>query len=226
VGNWSRPAGVMACSAVATAAGLLYLGFIPWSEPTRTAFLAVLFAASAATVLDPRQPTQKGETSMSLSFAADLIALLLFGHAAMVVVATVGAATRAFADVPRLPPPVRIALDIATALLAALAAGLTYSLLGGTTVPLRWPIQVLPLAAAVVVYCGVTRICADVLIPRATGATIAGRWRQTLLAGCPGHVVGAALTVWVAAVTGAKAFGSKYGWPSPCPPGIATVERI
>jgi diguanylate cyclase (GGDEF)-like protein/PAS domain S-box-containing protein len=198
VRHWYRPTAVMASSVAATAAGLFYLGFSPWSDSGRAEFLSLLFTVGIITVLEARQPSPRGDTTMSLPFLAEVIALLLFGPRAMLVVAVVIAAARAFADVPRLSSARRIVLDIIAAAVIAQAAGLTHSLLGGTTVPLTWPKQVLPLAATVLVYCTATRVFADLLVTQLTGGTIARLSPQTLFAGCPDHLVGAAVAVALA----------------------------
>jgi diguanylate cyclase (GGDEF)-like protein/PAS domain S-box-containing protein len=81
-----------------------------------------------------------------------------------------------------------------TVVAATQAAGLAHQALGGTLGHFEWPWQAVPIAAAVVAYCAVKSLAADVVIPLVSRAPI--DWHiPSCLHRCPSYFVGASVAV-------------------------------
>lgn len=166
-------AGRAAILALLTAAGLYLQGFSPWSAQAAVslgAFAAVVAAAGLFTVLEPQRSVADSGGLMRLPFVAALTTLLFFGPTAMTFVAVLATLAQLLTNPPDTHRLRRSVLDIVTAAASTQAAALAHAILGGSTVPLNWPWQGVPLAGAVLAYCVVTTAVADVLSPLATGS--------------------------------------------------------
>ncbi|MEQ1727964.1 MAG: EAL domain-containing protein [Vicinamibacterales bacterium] len=191
-------AGLAAIVALLTAAGLYLQGFSPWAAQGAVplgAFAAVAVAAGLFTVLEPQRSVADSGSLMRLPFVAALTTLLFFGPVAMTFVAVLATLAQVATDPPATHRLRRSVLDIVTAAASAQAAALAYTLLGGSSVPLNWPWQGVPLTGAVLAYCIATTAVADVLLPLTAGAGPERRWPTEALRGVPGHVIGAAMAV-------------------------------
>jgi len=194
-------AGLAAIVALLTAAGLYLQGFSPWAAEGAVSlgvFAAAAVAAGLFTVIEPQRSVADSGGLMRLPFVAALTTLFFFGPTAMTFVAVLATAAQLITNPPDTHRLRRSVLDIVTAAAAAQAAALAHAILGGSTVPLQWPWQGVPLAGAVLAYCVVTTAVADVLSPLATGSEPERRWPTQALRGVPGHVIGAAIAVTLA----------------------------
>ncbi|HUR32776.1 MAG TPA: EAL domain-containing protein [Vicinamibacterales bacterium] len=195
--------------AVAAAVGLHVLGFSPWAaqpQASLVAFLAAVAIVGLCVLLEPPRFVADPGGTMRLSFVGDVTALLLFGPIPMTLVATVGALARAVVDPQDSQRIRRTLLEVITVGAATQAAGVAHTMLGGAPAPLAWPFQGLPLAGAVVAYCFITCAVADVIAPLATGAATTRNWPRHALRGCPGHFIGAALSVSYVELVGHEAW--------------------
>src|SRR5215204_1649572 len=104
------------------------------------------FASSAAS---------QDRVTMEPSFIVEFTALLMFGAHAASLVAVAGALARGFADTDRPHKYLRTALNLATVAAAIQAAGFVHVTLGGALGHFTWPMQALPIAAALAAYCAV-----------------------------------------------------------------------
>src|SRR5205823_4131030 len=86
-------------------------------------------------------------------------------------------------------------LNAATTLGAIQAAGFAHGGLGGTMGHFVWPGQGLPIAAAVVAYCLVESISAEIIVPLVTSRQINRSWPHSILRACSSHFIGASLAV-------------------------------
>ena len=192
--------GTAAAVAVAAAAGLHFLGFSPWSpdaHATLVEFAAIVATVALCGLIDPSQSTTSPGNTVRLSFIADLTTLVFFGPVAMTLVAVIGAVARLVADPPDTYPVRRSLLHVLAAGVAAQTAASIYTGLGGTTVPLAWPWQGIPMAGAALTYCVFTSAIADLVTPVAIGGSMSRAWPRHVLSGCPGYVIGAGIAIGV-----------------------------
>jgi diguanylate cyclase (GGDEF)-like protein/PAS domain S-box-containing protein len=178
-------------AAVLTGAGIL-LGMTGWPQPDRIAeFPSALVAAVLVAAFAKRLAAAEDRGAMTPSFVVDFGALLLLGGTAALVVATAGIAAHWFADAES-RRPVRKALQHAgAALIATEAAWLAYSALGGATRQFEWPLQAVPIAAAVIAYCVVKSLSAEVVAPLLNKEAIKPSWPAAILHNNTHYVIGA-----------------------------------
>ena len=185
----SRRSSVVLLAVAAIGTGAL-LGFAGWPEPGRTLEFCALILAGVVTASFATRSSTLDWTTMLPSFVVDFTTLLLLGpHATMLVVAA-GAVARGLTDPGHALPARRTLMDAAAVLTATLAAGLVYSALGGTTEHFTWPEQALPIAGAVVAYCLVRAVLADVIVPLATRQPVNRSWLRRFLQGCQHYCIG------------------------------------
>ncbi len=186
---FSRRSSVVLLAVAAIGTGAL-LGFAGWPEPGRTLEFCALILAGVVTASFATRSSTLDWTTMLPSFVVDFTTLLLLGpHATMLVVAA-GAVARGLTDPGHAHPARRTLMDAATVLTATLAAGLVHSALGGTMGHFTWPEQALPIAAAVVAYCLVRAVLADVIVPLVTRQPVNRSWLRSILRGCPNYCIG------------------------------------
>src|SRR6266852_1243942 len=186
---------VIAFAAIAIGAGVL-LGFAGWPQPHRTLeFSGLILAAILTSALAMPQSTTKDWATMPLSFVFDFTSLLLLGPNATMLVATAGTVTHGLTDSPPSHPHRRLVLNAATVVVATQAAGLAHRALGGTMGHFVWPGQGVPIAAAVIAYCLVKSVAAEIIVPLLTKQPVNRSWPKTILEGCPNYFIGASLAV-------------------------------
>jgi diguanylate cyclase (GGDEF)-like protein/PAS domain S-box-containing protein len=207
-----RHAAIFACAAAATGAGLLLLGIDPRTprpaHPDTAAFLALALAVGISAILDPRRPSSEDQAALRLSFVTSLGALLLFGPAAMIFVATISTVARAGRGSFQ-PQGIRcLVIETATVAAGAQAAALVHGAVGGTGTPLIWPWQGVSIAAVVSAYSLVTSAITDGLVPLALRTPPRRSWPGHALRGCPSHFVGAAVSVALVEAIAYQAWGA------------------
>ena len=191
-------------AAIALAAGLI-LGFTGWLAPQRTLeFCALILAAVLMSALSTQHSVAEDAT-ISPSFVVDFTSLLLLGPHATTVVAVVGTMTRWVADSDRFPIG-RMLSSAVTVMVATQVAGVTHQALGGTLGQFVWPWQGVPIAAAVLGYCLVKSVTAQVIVPLVTRQPIDRSW-QSVLRIWPNYFIAAALAVGAVAVIDHRAWG-------------------
>jgi diguanylate cyclase (GGDEF)-like protein/PAS domain S-box-containing protein len=191
--------GVVVFAAIATGAGAL-LGFAGWAEPHRTLeFSGLILAAILTSALATQHATTKDWAIMPLPFIIDFASLLILGPNATMLVATAGTVTQGLAD-SQPQPRRRMLLNGAAVMVATQAAGLAHRALGGTLGHFIWPVQGVPIAAAVVAYCFVKSALAEVIVPLCTRQPVNRSWPKSLLHGSPNYFIGASLAVGIAEV--------------------------
>lgn len=195
--------------AVATAAGLWGLGFVPTVAAAKSADLAAILAVVAAVglcaELDPMRSA--GHDTMPGAFVGELVALLLFGPAAMTLVALVGVLASAIISAPGKNSIRDAGLDLLGVVLACSAGGVAYAIFGGSMPPFAWPWQAAPISAAVLAYCAVTWAAED-FASRLVKGTVAGPWSPAAALGrLPSHFIGAAVAVVLVEIVARQAWG-------------------
>jgi diguanylate cyclase (GGDEF)-like protein/PAS domain S-box-containing protein len=172
------------------------LGFAGWPQPHRTLeFSGLILAAILTAALATERSTTQDWATMPPSFVIDFASLLLLGPHATMLVATAGTVTQGLTDSQHSHPTRRMLLNAATVMVAAQAAGLAHRALGGTMGHFMWPVQGLPIAAAVVAYCFVKSALADIIVPFCTRQPVNRSWPKSNLRGFPNYCIGASFAV-------------------------------
>ena len=191
----ARRFGVVAFAAIAIGAGVL-LGLADWPQPHRgLEFCGLILAAILISALGKEQSTTEDWAIMPPSFVIDCASLLLLGPHATMLVATAGTVTQGLTGSSSSHPTRRMLVNTVTVMLAAQAAGLVYQALGGTMGHFMWPAQGLPIAAAVLVYCFVKSVLAEIIVPFITRQPVNRSWPTSMLRGGPTYCIGASVAV-------------------------------
>jgi diguanylate cyclase (GGDEF)-like protein/PAS domain S-box-containing protein len=134
---------------------------------------------------------------MPLSFVGVFSALLLFGGTIAVLVAAGAIMMRWMAVSAYGRPAGRMLLNASAVLIAtASAAGVRGGLVDAMGA-FTWPMQALPIAAAIVAYCFIVTVVAEVIVPLAQGRPVDDSWPAHLSRHCASHVVGAGIAVGI-----------------------------
>ena len=173
----------------------MLLGLADWPLPDRTVeFPGLILAAILTSAVVMRQFTTRDWATMPLSFVIDFTSLLLLGPNATMLVSTAGTVTAGLTG-SQYANPIRMVLTAATGLVAIQAAGLAHQSLGGTMGHFVWPDQGVPIAAAILAYCFVKGVLADIVVPFCTKQPINRSFLKNILRGCPNYCIGASLAV-------------------------------
>ena len=172
------------------------LGSIGWPQPDRTReFCAVILAAILTSAFAIPRSTAEDRGMMTPPFVVDFTALLLLGGNAALFVAAAGIMTRCLADPDRARPLRRLLVNAGSVMIAIEAASLTVVALGGVAGHFTWPWQAVPIAAALVSYCFVKSISAEVIAPLVNKSAINRAWPKALLVNAPNYFIGASVAV-------------------------------
>ena len=132
---------------------------------------------------------------MAPSFVVEFTALLIFGAYAATLVAIAGALARGFGESRRPRTYLRTWISVATVAAATLAAGFVHQSLGGALGHVTWPLQAVPIAAALVVYCAVKLASAEIVGPLLANKQVDWRALNSIRSDGPIYVTGAAVAV-------------------------------
>lgn len=192
MGSLSRHSRVIVCGATAIAVGL-FCGFLNWPQPHRTIEFSTLILAAVLSSGFAPQSTADG-VIMPPAFVFGFATLLLFGPHAATLVAAAGVITQFIAEDNRSHWS-RTLLNLGTPITALQAAGLAHLALGGTFGDFTWPLQGVPISAAVGVYVLLISTSADVVTPLLARQRIDRRWPKSALSIAPPYFIGASLAV-------------------------------
>src|SRR5687768_16887796 len=136
------------------AAGALTLAAVaPLTFPDPALFLFLLLTVCVTSAWKVNLPISLASGStLSVSYAADLMAPLLLGPRAAVAIAAVGAWAQCTVNVKRRYPLYRTAFSVAAEVLTMAATGAVFKVLGGGTGPFDVAILVKPLVGAIATY--------------------------------------------------------------------------
>src|SRR5437867_746229 len=125
----------------------------PMTVPRPILFVTLLAASCVTSIWKVTLPLPTGNGStLSVSYAANLAALLLLGPHLAMVVAAAGAWTQCTVAAQRPYPLYRTVFSTAAAVITIQATGLTYGWLGGETVPVDLAELSKPLLVAIATY--------------------------------------------------------------------------
>jgi signal transduction histidine kinase/CheY-like chemotaxis protein len=180
LGWGSLPAGarIYAASVILLgAAAVVY--FFPRALPPPRLFLFALAAAcvTSAWKVNLPIPLTSGST-LSVSYAADLMALLLLGPGPAVAIATIGVWTQCTVNVKRPYPLYRTVFSAAAEAITMAMTGVAFLGLGGTIGPVAVGPIVKPLAGAIATYFCINTGLVAGAIALSTGRTAWQVWRD------------------------------------------------
>ncbi|HEX4916123.1 MAG TPA: EAL domain-containing protein [Vicinamibacterales bacterium] len=127
--------------------------------------------------------------------------MLLFGADPMLAMAAIGAVVQVVGEWPR-PRPFRIALSlfhVLTVMAAAFAASAVYQVVPASGLA-WWVDRGLPIAIAVVPYCLVKCVSAQLIVPLATRQRINRNWPLDFVNGLPAYLAAAGIAAGLAAI--------------------------
>jgi signal transduction histidine kinase/CheY-like chemotaxis protein len=154
----------------------------PRSVPQPGLFLFLLLAAclTSAWKINLPIPLTSGST-LSVSYAADLMALLLLGPRAAVVIAAVGVWTQCTVNVQRHYPLYRTVFSVAAEVLTMVVTGLVYESLGGRLGAFDVPTLVKPLVGTIAAYFCMNTGLVAAAIALSTRRSVWDVWRKDFL---------------------------------------------
>jgi diguanylate cyclase (GGDEF)-like protein/putative nucleotidyltransferase with HDIG domain len=188
--------------AVLTTGTLVFLVFAPRSIANPVLFAVLLACSSLASALKVSLPLATSGSTMSVSYAVDFAALLLLGADETMIVAAASAWAQCTFRTQTRSAPYRTAFSMASLVLTVKAAGLVFTLLGGTT--LAQPFSLLdipkPLVGAATTYFVFNTLLIATAIGLSTRQSIARVWNENFLWSAPSYFVGAGLAAFAASV--------------------------
>jgi hypothetical protein len=166
------------------------VAFFPRMFPDPGMFFFLLVAACLTSVWKVNLPIPLASSStLSVSDAANLMALLLLGPGAAVIVATAGVWTQCTVNVRRRYPLYRTVFSMAAEVLTMTATGLVYQRLGGTSGPFDIQSLMMPLVGAIATYFSLNTGLVAMAIALSTGRSAWRVWREDFLWSAASFVV-------------------------------------
>ncbi|HET7619342.1 MAG TPA: ATP-binding protein [Vicinamibacterales bacterium] len=166
------------------------IAVFPRTAPDPALFLFVLLAAclTSAWKVNLPIPLSSGST-LSVSCAADVMALLLLGPGLAVIIAAIGVWIQCTVNVRQRYPLYRTVFSTAAEALAMAATGVAYMTLGGTTGPFDIPSLTRPLVGAIAVYFVANTGLVAAAIALSTGRRLWTVWRRDFMWSAASYMV-------------------------------------
>jgi signal transduction histidine kinase/CheY-like chemotaxis protein len=169
-------------AAVIGAGAMLFVSLFPLSYPQPLLFVFLLALSCITSAWKVTLPISLlSGSSLSVSYAADLTALLLLGPRQAMVVAVAGALMQGTVHVKQRYPAYRNAFNMGEEALTMFATGLAYIALGGTVGPTEAVQIARPVVGAIATYFLVNTGLIACAIALSTGRTWWQVWRQEFL---------------------------------------------
>jgi diguanylate cyclase (GGDEF)-like protein/putative nucleotidyltransferase with HDIG domain len=195
-----RPAQVFVGLVIAAGAAALAYGATHAAFAALPTFAALLVLSGAASAFKVTLPSTTGSATMSLSYAADFVALLLLGPHETTLIAAASAWVQCTIGQKTRNPRHRTLFSVAAAALTIQAAGWAYVALDGQPGDVQSLAHVArPLVAATTAYYLLNTGLLTLAIALSTGEGLRTFWREHFLWSAPSYYVGAAaaaLVVW------------------------------
>ena len=180
---------------IAAGAGLL-ASFAPAAYPPATLVATLAGAMLVVSYFKLRLPLAHGNSTISMAFAVDFVALLTVGADVAMVIAAAGVLVQCCTRVRRRQQWYRTAFSIATIVIAVQAAGLMWASLGGSITEFGFSTTIVPLAAMTLAYFAVDAGLVATAIALSSGVSPV-RDAQPFLATAPGYVLAATIATVV-----------------------------
>jgi signal transduction histidine kinase/CheY-like chemotaxis protein len=164
---------------VIASGAILFITLVPRSLPPPELFLFLLATACLTSAWKINLPISlTSGSTLSVSYAANLMALLLLGIEPALLIAAAGVWTQCTFNVKRRYPLYRTAFSIAAETVTMAATGAAYSALGGGIAPLEFSPVLRPIVGAIAVYFVVNTGLVAGAIALSTGRSPWKVWRQ------------------------------------------------
>ena len=180
---------------IATGAGLL-ASFGPAEYPPSTLVATLAGAMLVVSYFKLRLPLAHGNSTISMAFAVDFVALLTVGADVAMIIAAAGVLVQCLTRVRRRQPLYRTAFSVATIVISVQAAGLTWTALGGSITEFGFSTTIVPLTAMTLAYFAVDAGLVATAIGLSSGLSPT-RDAQPFLATAPGYVLAATIATVV-----------------------------
>jgi signal transduction histidine kinase/ActR/RegA family two-component response regulator len=168
--------------AVIVAGAAAIVASVPRDVPRPELFLFLLLAScvTSAWKVNLPIPLASGST-LSMSYAADLMALLLLGPGPAVLIASAGVWIQCTVNIKTPYPLYRTIFSTAAEAITMVATGIAYQSLGGTSGPFDIPAVMKPLVGAIATYFFVNTALVAGAIALTTGRSFWNVWRSDFL---------------------------------------------
>src|SRR4051812_11460137 len=177
-GALPRQAQIYVALVIASGAVLLAT-FFPRALPPPGLFAFLVVTSCLTSAWKINLPISLGSGStLSVSYAANLMALLLLGMRPALLVAVAGVWTQCTFNVKRRYPLYRTAFSIAAEIVTMIATGAVYRALGGTAAPVEIAPLLRPLVGAIAAYFLVNTALVAGAIGLSTGRRVWTVWRE------------------------------------------------
>ena len=158
------------------------VAFAPRALPDPGLFFFLLLAVCLTSAWKVNLPIHLASGStLSVSYAANLMALLLLGPRAAIIVAAAGVWTQCTVNVRQRYPLYRTVFSTAAEVMTMAATGTVFELLGGTTGPFEVALLVKPLVGAIATYFCLNTGFVAVAIGLSTGRPAWRVWRDDFM---------------------------------------------
>ena len=169
-------------AAVVSAGAIAFVIVFPRTLPHPALFVALLLLSCVTSLWKVNLPIAlTSGATLSMSYAANLMALLLLGTGDAIVIAAAGVWTQCTISVKRPYPFYRTAFSIAAEAITMLSTGLVYHALGGASGPFDLAALPRPLVGAIVTYFVVNTVLVAGAIALSTGRALVEVWRTEFL---------------------------------------------
>ncbi len=186
----SRTARLYVGTVIAAGLAAVVLLF-PSTTPDPTLFFLFLAVSSTAAACKITLPIGRGDSTMSVSYAADFTALLLLGPSQTMLISMVSGWAQCAFNARHRNPPSRTLFSMATLVLTVQASGFAYHLLGGQFGALRMTALAGPLVGAALVYFLLNTGLVATAIGLSESQPVLQLWRANFLWAGPSYFVGA-----------------------------------
>ena len=186
----SRTARLYVGAVIAAGLAAVVLLF-PSTTPNLTLFFLFLAVSSTAAACKITLPIGRGDSTMSVSYAADFTALLLLGPSQTMLISMVSGWAQCAFNARHRNPPSRTLFSMATLVLTVQASGFAYHLLGGQFGALRTTALAGPLVGAALVYFLLNTGLIATAIGLSESQPVLRLWRANFLWAGPSYFVGA-----------------------------------
>ena len=169
-------------AAIVSAGAIAFALFVPHTLPRPWLFVALLLLSCVTSLWKINLPIALASGStLSVSYAADLMSLLLLGTRPTMVVAVAGVLAQCTVNVKRPYPLHRTLFSMGAEVLTMLATGLAYQQLGGARGLADLAALPRPLAGAILTYFAVNTGLVAGAIALSTGRSAVEVWRREFL---------------------------------------------
>jgi PAS domain-containing protein len=178
---------------VIAAGAALLVQFAPRTYPQPMLAAALLAAALVLSLFKLRLPLGRGESTMSMAYAVDFLALLSAGPDLAMVIAAAGVILQCTVRVRRAQPVHRVAFSVASVVIAVQAAGWVWQASGGSaSTPSIWALAV-PLSLAATTYFAVNTTLVAGAIALSSAVSAAKEWYREFFWSAPAYFLSAAV---------------------------------